>query len=132
MSYAFGRTSESRLAHLHPDLMRVVRRAMAYQVLDFMVVETLRSPAQAAANAAKGVGIRNSKHLAGPDGKARAVDLAPYPVEWSDLKRFHILAGLMLAAAKEEGVRVRYGGNWDGDNDFHDNSLEDLPHFELA
>ena len=112
--------------------MRVVRRAMAYQVLDFMVVETLRSPAQAAANAAKGVGIRNSKHLAGPDGKARAVDLAPYPVEWSDLKRFHILAGLMLAAAKEEGVRVRYGGNWDGDNDFHDNSLEDLPHFELA
>lgn len=74
----------------------------------------------------------NSKHFAGIDGKARAVDLAPYPVVWTDLKKFAVIAGMMLAAANEMGVKLRWGGNWDGDNDLHDNKPEDPGHFELA
>jgi len=129
--YAFSKTSLARLANLHPDLRRVYHRAMSYQIMDFTILETVRSQAQANENAAKGVGIKNSKHLRQADGFAHACDALPYPIDWKDTKRFNVLAGLLLAAAKEEGVKVRWGGNFDGDNDFHDNSLEDLPHLEL-
>jgi hypothetical protein len=39
---------------------------------------------------------------------------------------------MMRCAARVEGVKVRWGGDWDGDNDFHDNKPEDLPHIEAA
>ncbi|MBN9219533.1 MAG: hypothetical protein J0I79_16430 [Mesorhizobium sp.] len=132
MTYAFGPISEARLKDLHPDLVRVYRRAMSWQLLDFMILETVRTQAAANDNAAKGTGIKSSKHLRQPDGFAHACDAVPYPVDWKDTKRFDFLAGVIAAAAKVEDVAVRWGGNWDGDNDFHDNSLEDLPHFELV
>lgn len=130
--YAFSKTSLARLADLHPAMQRIYHRAMSYQVMDFMILETVRTPDQAKANAAKGVGIVRSKHLRQRDGYAHACDALPFPIDWKDTKRFNVLAGLLLAAAAEEGLlkNVRWGGNWDGDNDFRDNSLEDLPHLE--
>lgn len=138
MAYAFGTASEAKLKTLHPDIVRVLRRAMSYQLMDFTIFETARSASQAAANAAKGTGIVNSKHLVQADGYAHAADVYPYPTSeagktiFQDTKRFNVLAGIILAAAKEEKVKIRWGGNWDGDNQFRDNSLEDLPHFELV
>lgn len=106
---------------------------MRYQAMDVRVLQTLRSPAEQA-KAVRGGFSKTlaSKHLPDADGLARAVDLAPWPVDFLDRKRYGILMGLMVAAAAEEQVRIRCGGNWDGDNDFHDNSPEDPGHFELA
>jgi hypothetical protein len=42
------------------------------------------------------------------------------------------MMGLMIAAAHELDLMIRCGGNWDGDNDFHDNTPEDPGHFEVA
>lgn len=131
--YLFNPKSEALLASLHPDLLRIVRRMMGYQALDVTVTCTLRTPEQqAVALAAGNSATTRSKHFADAAGFARAVDMAPAPVDYKDVKRFGLLMGLMIAAAREEGVAMRCGGNWDGDNDFHDNTPEDPGHFELT
>lgn len=60
-----------------------------------------------------------------------AVDVAPYPIDWDDKKRFFMMAGLMFGLAKTHGIKIRWGGDWDGDMNFEDQSFNDLPHFEL-
>jgi peptidoglycan LD-endopeptidase CwlK len=62
---------------------------------------------------------------------SRAVDLAPTPIDWTDRERFTLFAGFVLGTAAAQGVRVRWGGDWDGDRDVKDNSFDDLVHFEL-
>jgi len=70
----------------------------------------------------------NSKHNASPSS---AVDVVPYPVNWSDRERFYFLAGLVKGVAQSQDVSIRWGGDWDSDNDFNDNSFDDLCHFEI-
>ena len=71
----------------------------------------------------------NSKHNQSP---SLAVDVAPYPVDWNDLKRFYHFAGFVKGVAKNMGIPIRWGGDWDADNDFKDQRFNDLPHFEIA
>lgn len=67
-----------------------------------------------------------------------AVDVAPYPIDWADLDRFYFLAGLVFGVAgklKEDGKithNIRWGGDWDQDMNFTDNTFNDLVHFELV
>lgn len=70
----------------------------------------------------------NGKHNSNP---SRAVDVAPYPIDWNDTKRFYHFAGYVKATADQMGIKIRWGGDWDSDNDFKDNSFNDTPHFEL-
>jgi hypothetical protein len=60
-----------------------------------------------------------------------AVDAAPYPIDWDDHVRFRVFGGFVLGMATAMGIRLRWGGDWDMDWDFNDQSLIDLPHFEL-
>lgn len=70
-----------------------------------------------------------SKHNHHP---SLAVDVVPYPIDWEDRERFFYMAGLVMAIANFMGIKIRWGGNWDMDGDFHDNKFDDLPHFELS
>lgn len=74
-------------------------------------------------------GYPDSKHNLNPSS---AVDLAPYPINWKDTRRFYILAGYMLCAAHLLGIGMRWGGDWDGDDDLNDQKFNDLGHFELV
>jgi peptidoglycan L-alanyl-D-glutamate endopeptidase CwlK len=69
-----------------------------------------------------------SKHNRTP---SLAVDIAPYPIDWNDKERFYFLAGVMKAMAYKHDIGIRWGGDWKGDNDFKNNSFNDLVHFEL-
>jgi peptidoglycan L-alanyl-D-glutamate endopeptidase CwlK len=60
-----------------------------------------------------------------------ATDVVPYPVDWKDIRAFYYLAGVVKTKAKEMGLRVRWGGDWDGDGSFKDQTFHDLPHWEL-
>ena len=40
--------------------------------------------------------------------------------------------GLVTGLAKQKGIPLRWGGDWDGDNNFKDNRFDDLVHFELS
>lgn len=63
--------------------------------------------------------------------KSQAVDVAPYPIDWENKKRFYYFAGFVKGLAIRMGIPIRFGGDWDGDNDLDDQKLMDLVHFEL-
>jgi len=72
-----------------------------------------------------------SKHLTG-----EAVDLAPYPIDWDDEKRFIYVAGIIKGVAFAMGIPIRWGGDWNGDtllsNRDSEQTFDDLNHFELG
>jgi hypothetical protein len=121
------------LLQLHPDVVKVLR--MAIQYVDFTVLETHRG--KDAQNKAFDEG--NSK-LRWPCGNHNALpsdaaDIAPYPVDWSNAvnarDRFVYLAGIVMCCAAQLGVPMRWGGDWDSDQDMRDEgSFRDFPHVE--
>ena len=80
----------------------------------------------------------DSKHNSIP---SRAIDIVPFPINWGDtgsekerrkaLARFYHFAGYVKAVADQLGIKVRWGGDWDGDGLFNDQNFDDLPHWEL-
>jgi peptidoglycan LD-endopeptidase CwlK len=61
----------------------------------------------------------NSKHNTNP---SIAVDIAPYPIKWTDKKRFIELSKIMKRIAKEKNIELVWGGDW---------KMQDLVHFEI-
>ena len=121
MSIVLGQRSLSRLEGVHPDLVRVVKKAAAMSSLDFTVLEGLRTAARQKQLYDQGATkTMNSRHLTG-----HAVDLAPMiggAVRW-DWPLYHQLAATVKAAAKAENVPVQWGGDW--------RTFKDGPHWEL-
>lgn len=74
----------------------------------------------------------NSPHILKEDGYGHAVDLAPYPLDWSDTAAFDRVAKAVLAAAEELGISVRWGADWDRDGNPRERGESDSPHFELG
>lgn len=130
MSYKLGARSRSNLQGVHPDLVRVVERAIELTKQDFTVVQGLRTPAQQAENVKKGVSWTNrSRHLTG-----HAVDVVPYPVDWNDLNKFSVIRDAFFQAAHELDIPLRWGGDWNGNGDYRDEirrGVYDGGHFEL-
>jgi peptidoglycan L-alanyl-D-glutamate endopeptidase CwlK len=122
MSIVLGSRSISRLQDVHPDLVRVVKRAAAMSDLDFTVLEGLRTLERQKTLVKNGASkTLNSRHLTG-----HAVDLAPMiggTVSW-DWPLYHRLAKIVKAAAAVEKVSVTWGGDW--------RTFKDGPHWELA
>lgn len=122
MSIILGARSLSRLAGVHPDLVRVVKRAAAMSDLDFTVLEGLRTIDRQKQLMAQGATkTMNSRHLTG-----HAVDLAPMlggEIRW-DWPLYHRLAKTVKAAAAAEKVALTWGGDF--------RSFKDGPHWELS
>ena len=133
MAFKLGRKSARNYQQLTPGTKRVVDRVLGYGILDFSLDCAFRNrPEQN-----RFYDLGRSK-VQWPDGKhntlpAQAMDLIPYVAGKSSWNKLHccILAGLVLAAAKEEGVKLRWGGNWDMDDEpITDQDFQDLAHFE--
>ena len=62
---------------------------------------------------------------------SRAVDVTPYPVDWDDRERQTLFAGFVLGVARNMGIKLRWGGDWDQDFQVSDNRFDDFPHFEI-
>lgn len=143
MSYRLSPLSRSRLKGVHPDLVRVVERAITLSAADFMVLEGVRTPERQRALYAQGrtkpgkvvTWTLNSNHFVRADGFGHAVDLAPYPLDWEGPDRFpkfDAIARAMMAAANDLGVAIRWGADWDRDGKPRERGESDSPHFELA
>lgn len=155
-----GKLSLERLSTVHPDLRRVIVSAAltAPASLDFTVLEGVRSREQMMINygkgrnhaqcLAKGVLAKyaqpglskvtwlndpfNSPHRKHADGWSHAVDVAPFPIDWNNLARFDALAKHILASAKNEGVKITWGADWDADGKPREKGETDSPHFQLS
>lgn len=121
---------ELDLSKVHPDLVRVIRRAAKdwpYASKGFIVTCGLRTLAEqkklVAAGASKTL---KSRHLAGQtNGLSHAVDLAVTidgKARW-DWPLYADLARQIKTAAANENVPVEWGGDW--------KSFKDGPHFQL-
>lgn len=131
MTYKLSAKSLATLDGVHPDLVRVVKRAIEITEQDFSVAEGLRSPERAKALAAGGTGIEASLHIRQADGYGHAVDLWPYPLDWKDLASFRRVAAAMFAGADELGVLLQWGADWDTDGRLNEPGEWDHPHFQL-
>ena len=61
-----------------------------------------------------------------------ALDAAPYPIDWKDWKRFYHFAGVVRAVGHQLEIPIRWGGDWNGDFDFSDQTFDDLVHYEIG
>lgn len=113
--------SIARLEDVHPDLVRVVERAIGMTEVDFVVLEGRRSRERQADLVKSGASqTMNSRHLTG-----HAVDLGAWiggKVDWS-WPPYHKIATAMKAAAEAEDVPLEWGGDW--------TSFKDGPHYQL-
>lgn len=119
--YKLGTRSQSRLKGVHPDLIKVVERAIEITTVDFTVLEGLRTPErQKKLKEAGASQTLNSRHITG-----HAVDLGAFvdgQVDWS-WPLYHEIAKAMKSAAAELNIPIEWGGDW--------SRFKDGPHWQL-
>lgn len=128
-----GAKSLGKLEGVDARLVEVVKLAITFTKQDFSVVYGLRTQAEQDALYAQGrtkpgkkvTWVRHSKHTEG-----KAVDLMAYPPSW-DGHLYLAIRDTMMTAAKELGVKVRWGGDWNGDG-VTERGETDLGHFEVG
>ena len=137
---AFSTTSQAQLSTCDQRLQDVLNKVIIK--FDFTVLEGHRGQEAQDRAYARGLSqVRwpNGKHNATP---SKAADVAPYPIDWGDpnnrekaeaaRQRFCYLAGWVMATAEQMGIKLRWGGDWDGDRDTRDEHFRDLGHFEVV
>jgi peptidoglycan L-alanyl-D-glutamate endopeptidase CwlK len=121
----FGKRSKERLRGIDARLVSVLNELV--KIMDVTIIEGLRSEQRQEKLLKEGsTKTKFSKHITG-----KAVDLAPYPIDWNDRDRFHYMGGMIRGIAKQLNVPVRWGGDWDGDGETKDNKFDDLVHVEI-
>ncbi|MBA7559898.1 hypothetical protein ES708_01516 [subsurface metagenome] len=150
----YSKRSKDRLNTAHSYLRAVFN--VVIQVFDNTIIcgHRIRAKQNAAFEGGK-------SKVKWPDGKhnklpSDAVDSAPYNPEdrrinWPDpavgavikkahpdagkyitvLCRWYHYGGFVLGVAFALGIKLRWGGDWDGDTILDDQKFNDLPHFEL-
>jgi peptidoglycan L-alanyl-D-glutamate endopeptidase CwlK len=126
---AFSAASLRQLETIDPRLQILLKEAI--KTFDFTILEGHRGEEKQHACFLDG-----SSKLDWPNGQhnslpSRAVDLAPYPINWKDEKRWHYFVGFMIGLARGLGIDLVSGHDWDHDNDLEEHTFQDSPHFQL-
>lgn len=121
MGYILGAKSKAKLKGVHPDLVKVLNRAIELTPVDFAVIEGLRTVERQKELLASGASkTMKSRHITG-----HAVDIAPFvggEIRW-DWPLYRKIAPAVKQAAKEVGVPIEWGGDWI--------KFKDGPHWQL-
>ena len=119
--FKLGPRSLARLEGVHPDLVKVVMRAIELTPVDFTVLEGLRTPERQKTLVAAGASqTLKSRHLDG-----HAVDLGAWvdeQVDWS-WPLYNKIADAMKTAAADLKIPIEWGGDW--------SQFRDGPHWQL-
>lgn len=121
MTFHLSQRSSLSLTGVHPDLVKVVMRALEISPLDFTVIEGLRTVKRQQELFASGASkTMKSRHIHG-----FAVDVAPLvagSIRW-DWPLYDRLILAFKQAAKDVGVKVEFGYDW--------KKFKDAPHLQL-
>jgi len=121
----FGKRSKGNMKGVDSKLQNVFNEVV--REFDCTVTEGLRSQERQNELVEQGKSkTKFGKHVLG-----KAMDVYPYPVDFKDRDRFHYFGGYVKGIAKSQGVKIRWGGDWDGDFETKDNVFDDLCHFEI-
>jgi len=129
--YQFGTQSKRNLLECDENLQRVAYAAI--EGFGFTVVCGHRNEQDQ--NEAYENGFSTKKF---PDGKhnltpSKAFDAIPDDGGWeADIEQFILMAGYIKGVALVLGVTIRWGGDFDSDNDMNDEIFLDLAHFEIV
>lgn len=131
MAFVFGNRSKTNLQGVHPKLVEVMTKALAYTEYDFTVTEGVRSYERQVQlkNAGKSKTLK-SYHLKHDDGYGHAVDVVALvpndfgksEISW-ELKYYRAINEAVQRAANELGAKITWGGSW--------KSFCDSPHFQI-
>ncbi|MEH3108883.1 MAG: M15 family metallopeptidase [Agrobacterium cavarae] len=125
----FGAASMKSLEKCHPSLRLIATEAI--KEIDFRVLDSTRgrdAQTRAFQTGKSKAKFGQSAHNYVP---AIAFDLFPAPYDWNDRKAFTTLAAVIMRIAKEKGIPLRWGGDWNMDGDKTTSDAWDMPHFEL-
>ena len=119
MAFRLSKRSLNRLHGVHPDMVKVVHRAIEITTVDFGVTQGLRTIEQQREYVRTGKSTTmNSKHLPQSDGYSHAVDVVAYigpDVSW-ELNLYDNIADAFKQAAHENNVVIRWGAAWNVPN----------------
>lgn len=130
-----------------PTLQLIFKTAKEIYEPLYILPSTIRTEEEQKKFVAEGKGkTLNSMHLkrvckiCGGKAYSFAVDAAPLvegKIDWIDIAEFSRMAGTILAVADilyKQGkikYRLRWGGDWNGNNKTLDERLKDYCHFEI-
>ena len=126
----FGKKSKEQLATCNEKLRRVFNEVI--KTVDCSVLEGHRNQDRQDAFYEEGKTKVKYPHGRHNEFLSRAADVVPYPIDWDDRERFHLFAGFVLGTAKQMGIDIRWGGDWNINWFVDDNKFDDFPHFELT
>lgn len=132
----FGKLSRGRLATCHSDIQKVMNEAIKHY--DFTILYGHRTREEQfelyrqGRDLVGGVWTKTGNTVTNLDGKSklsehnyspsRAIDIAPYPIDWNNITRFIEMAAVVKKCAKDLGITLTYGGDW---------KMRDYPHFQI-
>lgn len=125
----FSQRSMDRLYTCHPQIIELMEEGIKH--FDFTVLEGHRGEEaqnQAYDEGKSQVRFPLSKHNRNP---SCAIDIAPYPIVWTELRPFYYLGGFIRGLAIQMNIPIRWGGDWNGNFKVGDQGFIDLPHYEL-
>ncbi len=129
--------SLARLASCDPRLINIVMAVEERFPLKVICGHRTKEEQDAAVSEGKSqTPWPTGKHNSLP---SMAVDIVPYEhvggkefIDWNDRERMTYLAGFMMTEAFHQGVKLRWGGDWNSDTGLKDNKFDDLPHMEIV
>lgn len=125
----FGKESLKRLATCDTALQRICMESIKY--VDFTILEGHRGKELQDLYFSQGKSKLKWPHGEHNSTPSRAVDVAPWPIDWNDIRRFNRLLSFIQGVGFGMGIPTRIGGDWNSDFIFND-SWNDWPHIELA
>lgn len=118
--YEFSAASLKNLESVHPDLVRVAKRAIKETPIDFGITEGARSYArQCELVQQKKSQTLHSLHLIQPDGYAHAIDVYAWvngKTTWQN-KYYGPIVQTFITAATALEVQLEFGHLWQGFQD---------------
>lgn len=110
-TYKLSKNSLDKLQGVHPDLVKVIQRAIEITEVDFGITEGVRSRERQEELYKSGKSTTmNSRHLTG-----KAVDVVAYKgteISW-DLELYCKISDAFSKACKELGIPMTWGACWD-------------------
>lgn len=127
--FPYSKSSQAKLDTCHPDIQRLFTSLSEDWNISILCGHRNEEDQNKAYESGQSkLKFPQGKHNALP---SLAVDAALYPIDWNDTGRHYIFVGMVKQKAKDLGINIRCGADWDSDEITTDQTFNDLVHFEL-
>lgn len=126
---SFSKISKERLETCHPDLQKLMNEVIKHYDCTILCGHRGEKEQNTAyTNGFSKLKFPKSKHNKLP---SLAVDVLPSPINWKNRDSHLHFQGFVMGIAKQLGIKVRFGIDFNQDLNFKNDSFYDAPHVEL-